>query len=312
MTSTRALRQTTARTAALAGLALLALVTAGCSGGDPGGEVARGSGSITSEEGGGDSVAFSGARAGDEDAPEPMASTAPDGTAAKEIIYEGSMSLTAADPLAAADAAAAAVAARGGHVEARQQRAAGEGSSAWAEMTVRVPAASLEAAITDLRAIATVHDISQTSTDVTAEGADLDARITALQKSVDRLYELMAKADRTEDLLTIERSITERQAQLDGLTAQRTVLSGQVALATFQLSFTTPADAPSVSSSNFLTGLENGWEALVSTVSAALVVLGTLLPWAVVVAVVLAIVLPVVRRRRRRTAAPVTAPEARP
>ena len=53
---------------------------------------------------------------------------------------------------------------------------------------------------------------------------DLDARIKALQTSVDRMTQLLAQATRIEDLLAIETQLSQRQAELDSLKAQRTWL----------------------------------------------------------------------------------------
>ena len=57
----------------------------------------------------------------------------------------------------------------------------------------------------------------ETAQDVTEEYVDLEGRIEALQASHDRLLELMANAEFTEDLLRAEQELTIREAELEAL-----------------------------------------------------------------------------------------------
>ncbi|GMA36050.1 DUF4349 domain-containing protein [Demequina litorisediminis] len=54
------------------------------------------------------------------------------------------------------------------------------------------------------------------------------------------------------------------------------------------------------SPASFLDGLESGWNGLVNFLAGALVVVGVLLPWAVVAGVVAVVVALAVRARRKR------------
>ena len=60
----------------------------------------------------------------------------------------------------------------------------------------------------------------------------------------DRLLAMLAEAKRTEDLISLERTLQERQGELDSLRSQRTVLGNRVALATIELTLT--SDPPPV------------------------------------------------------------------
>lgn len=187
----------------------------------------------------------------------------------------------------------------------------------YANITAQIPAAGLDAFIAEVSRLGTVDSLNISAQDVTAQVVDLDARIKALQTSIDRLTELLAEAQRIEDLLAIETQLATRQAELDSLTAQRTYLAEQVALSTITMTLSpiseiTPVDAP-----GFLTGLENGWAALVSVVMIAVTALGFFLPFLLIFAIVLVpVVIIIVRQTRRRHQSPApaatTAPEATP
>jgi hypothetical protein len=62
-----------------------------------------------------------------------------------------------------------------------------------------------------------VINSNQSAQDVTEEYVDLEGRIEALETSRDRLLELMAGAEFTEDLLRAEQELTIREAELEAL-----------------------------------------------------------------------------------------------
>jgi hypothetical protein len=154
--------------------------------------------------------------------------------------------------------------------------------------------------------------VSVSRSDVTATAVDLDARISALQTSVARLQALMDGAATTDALLAAEAALAERQGQLESLQSQRALLADQVEMSTLSVHLEPFGVAPAGGPGGFLEGLGTGWRALVSALGAAVVVLGILLPWAVVAAVVAAVVLVPVRLARRRAAVVEPAPPAPP
>ncbi|WP_052436577.1 DUF4349 domain-containing protein [Georgenia sp. SUBG003] len=186
-------------------------------------------------------------------------------------------------------------------MDQRRQRAAGaEGDeslpSAW--LTVRVPAAELTSVLEELRTIGEVRQLDEASTDVTTAARDLDARIKALQTSVDRLLAIMAGARDTAALLATESEISERQAELESLQSERAHLADQVSMSTLRVDLVAK-DAPvAVEAKGFLGGLRTGWDSLVTAVDGVLVALGVLLPWLVVLGVPLGVALWLARRRR--------------
>ncbi|UOE45821.1 DUF4349 domain-containing protein [Agromyces larvae] len=233
----------------------------------------------------------------------------------RSVIRTGRMSVTADDPIAAAEEAAQLATAAGGRVDHRSETPGSGTQSPRARLTLRIPVERLDAVVDDLRELGTVNSVSLDAADVTQQRADLDARIEALSASVDRLEALIGQATTTADLIEIESELTTRQSELDGLTAQRDALVDQVDFSTLSLELVTEDVAPVPEPATFWDGLVAGWTALVAFGSGLLVVIGALLPWlaalALLGAIVLGIVLAITRSRRRGSDA-TTAPEPQP
>ncbi|PWB97313.1 DUF4349 domain-containing protein [Homoserinimonas hongtaonis] len=222
------------------------------------------------------------------------------GTAARDIIVTGSALITVDSPAEAADETARIVESAGGHVDARTETAPRNGFAGRADLTVRIPADRLDTTLEEIGEIGTVEERNTQSVDVTQVTEDLDARITALQASVDRLLALMTQATTTADLIAIETSLSDRQSNLESLQSQRASLADQVDYSTVSIQLVSPAEAPVDEPDTFLSGLITGWEALVAFFSFVLIALGVLLPWVALVAIAIAIAFLARRRWRRR------------
>ena len=207
----------------------------------------------------------------------------------RDVVTTGSVSLTAADPIAAADRAAAIVIGAGGRVDNSSEQPGTDTGKANATLVLRIPSSNLDATLTSIKRLGTVDSASFTATDVTTQSHDIDGRITALQTSVDRLLALMAKATTTADLITIESTLSDRQGQLDSLRAQQKALADQVAMSTITVTFHAKGTVAAAAPGTFWSGLTAGWNALVAAVNGLLIALGVALPWLVVLGVIGAI-----------------------
>ncbi|MFI5427307.1 DUF4349 domain-containing protein [Aeromicrobium sp. UC242_57] len=107
---------------------------------------------------------------------------------------------------------------------------------------------------------------------------DLDARIDALQISVDRLQSILAEADTSREVISAEGALTERQEQLESLQSQKRSLAGQVELSSISVDFAQKTRVDTVEPGGFTGGLRDGWNALVSTVNHVVELIGVLLP----------------------------------
>ena len=281
---------------------VLALLLAGCSAG--GGAT---SDSAAESESGGARDDSGGAVAEDSaGADEGGSLGVPAADADLSFVTEGSVSLTVDDPAEAAQKAAQLVEAAGGHVQERVEQGGSDGEAASAYLVVRIPSTEVTGTLAELKQLGTIENSSLTSTEVTSQVRDLDARIRALQISVARLEDLLSRAGSIADVVEAEQVLTQRQSELESLQSQAAGLAERVQMATFRLDLYSEGEAPTDPPSGFWAGLVSGWNALVATLTAFLQVLGVLLPWLLFAGLLTAGVIAATRWLRRR--GPATAP----
>ncbi|SDK23927.1 protein of unknown function [Cryobacterium psychrotolerans] len=222
----------------------------------------------------------------------------------RDVITTGTVSLTVKDPIEAAQTAADITEKAGGRVDSRTENPSVDDQPASANLVLRIPADELDNAVVELKKLGTVNRVSLNSTDITQQTQDIEARITSLQTSVDRLLSLMAKATDATDLIAIESALSQRQSELEGLQAQRDYLADQVDFSTISLELYSEGTVDPPNPDNFWDGLLAGWNALMSALGGALVAIGFLLPWLAVLGAIGAVVLLIVwlSTRKRKAA----------
>ena len=196
----------------------------------------------------------------------------------KEVVT-GQIFVTASDPVEAARRAVEVVEDAGGRIDNRTENPATDNTPASSSLTARIPAAELTATVDSIEALGKVTSVSISRDDVTMQYQDLDARIGALQASVDRLRALIAGAGNTADLIEAESALSSRQGELDSLTSQKNYLADQVELSTITVQFSTDDVTPSPGPDNFVDGLIAGWHSLVDALQDGVVALGRAIPW---------------------------------
>lgn len=211
--------------------------------------------------------------------PAPAAPLSPQDTSPRspkrDIVTTGHVAITVDDVTGAADRLVDLVDAAGGHVDDHTEYNVA-GQTRTADLTLRIPAAGIESFLDDVRGLGAVTAVSLTREDVTANRVDLDARIAALQTSVDRLTALMKSAATTADLLAAEDALSTRQADLDSLRAQRTQLGDRIDYATITVAVSSESGP---SAPGFVASVRRGWHALVAFSQGAVSLTGFLLPW---------------------------------
>jgi hypothetical protein len=173
-----------------------------------------------------------------------------------------------------------------------------------ASFTLQVPQAGLDGVLDQLSHLGTPTSRTEQAQDVTSQLVDVRSRLTSQQASVDRVRALMAKATSIGDVVSIEGELTKRESDLESLEQQQAELSGQVAMTTVTVRLTSAPAAPTKApgQAGFLGGLDSGWHAFLGALRVLLVVLGAVLPFAIVLA---ALGIPtwwLLRRRRAATA----------
>lgn len=105
-----------------------------------------------------------------------------------------------------------------------------------ATLTVRIPAESFDEVLARLHELdAEVIAESTREEDVTTQVVDLQARIENLQASEASYRELVARAERVEDILAVQLRLDEVRGQIEQLTAQLEALEGQASLSTLTI-----------------------------------------------------------------------------
>jgi hypothetical protein len=147
------------------------------------------------------------------------------------------------------------IAALGGYVSGSDE--VDQGERRWASVTYRVPVERFDEAIDALRGLSSrvVRESTQ-STEVTATVVDLDARIANLRASEEALVEIMDRAGRIEDVLSVQMRLEDVRGQIERLEAQRVNLANQAALSTLTVSWLTPVAAVAVAQEGWGLGHE--------------------------------------------------------
>lgn len=105
-----------------------------------------------------------------------------------------------------------------------------------ATLTIRIPAASFEDALARLHGMdAELVAEATREQDVTGQVVDLGARIDNLEASEASYRELVARAERVEDILAVQSRLDQVRGEIEQLTAQLEALEGQAALSTLTI-----------------------------------------------------------------------------
>lgn len=130
------------------------------------------------------------------------------------------------------------VAALGGYVESRQVYNGSYSQTARirnATLTIRIPAPQLDSFVDHVSETSNIVSTNETSEDVTLSYVEVEGRVTALETQQARLLELLAQAETMEDLLTIERELTDVRTELEQMKSRLRVYDNLVDYGTVHL-----------------------------------------------------------------------------
>ncbi len=218
-----------------------------------------------------------------------------------DVITTGYLSMSVDEPTTVADAITDVVVASGGRVASRSDYTPVDFGQPSTYLEVRIPSSDLDATVAAITDLGDVQEISVNTVDVSLQKVDLDARIVVLEAAIERLTTLLASAETTADLITIESALAERQAELDSLQSQRDYLSDQTLFATLSINLITPADATPSDPDGFLDGVIRGWESVLAFFAGTVVWAGILVPWIGLAIVVVGLLWAIARIRAARS-----------
>ena len=127
---------------------------------------------------------------------------------------------------------------RGGWVESAD--IVGEAGYRTANINVRVPAERFDDAMQTLRALGRVTDEGVSATDVTDQLIDNAARMTAWRTQEERLIILLENAATVEDVIDIERRISEVRADIESVAALQRNMENRVAASLIRVNLHLP------------------------------------------------------------------------
>ncbi|WP_198968863.1 DUF4349 domain-containing protein [Xylophilus sp. ASV27] len=173
-----------------------------------------------------------------------------------------------------------------------------------AMLEMRVEPADVERLLGGLAGMANVVSHTTTSEDKTAEVIDVEARIRNRTEFRDSLRAMLRDSvtKRTmADLLSIQRTLSDTQAELDAIATQRKVLAQETSKQQIQIQFTPKRALVSNGDgySPLRHALRNAGLVLAESVGALITSIAALLPWLVLVVLPLGWLARVLWRRRR-------------
>lgn len=275
-------------------LLAVALALAGCSaGGDGGGDSDKAAGSAARDRAdSSDERGVGGGQADKSGAKKPPKLT---GT---HIIRTATLTVRVKDVPKALDEARAVATDAGGVVGDETTDRDGRGHER-SRIVLRVPQDQYEEVLKSLEGTGKLIERKAKAQDVTDQVVDVESRIKSQRASVARVRELMDKATKLSDVVTLEGELSSRQSELEALLAQQSSLKDRTSMSTITLSLSETAVQKADADDDdptFVDALSGGWNAFVTMLRWLAVALGAILPFAAVAALLILLWQRLVRR----------------
>lgn len=174
-------------------------------------------------------------------------------------------------------------------------------------LVLRVPAASFDAVRADLAGLGKVKDERITGEDVGGRIVDLDARIRSLQVQEEALRTLMGKAKTVGETIEVQNQLTAVRQQIEQHAGEKARLEDAAALATVRAELFepgAPAKADEPESSPLRQAVTEAVEGAETVVAGTIIVLGWMIPLALLAGLAAAGWLAARRRRPALTEHP--------
>ncbi len=223
-------------------------------------------------------------------------------TADRLIIKNGSLTMVVKDVKVAVSAIIKYAESKGGFVV--NSNITKDGLAPYAELTVRIPATEFDNGLGEVKQMGEVKSELVNGQDVTEEYVDLQAQLKNLSASESQFLEIMKRAVKIEDVLAVQRELTNVRGQIEGIQGRIKYLEQSAKLSSLTVYLSTdPNVLPALDQ-------ENKWKPMAEVKAAArsLVVVGkalvNLMIWLVIYIplwiLIVLIVLGVRRWRRKK------------
>ena len=192
----------------------------------------------------------------------------------------------------------------GGYVESLYEQ--GESGSRRLNLYLRVPSSQLDSFLTSMEGAGRVTSRSQSTTDMTTQYQDNEARLKTLYDKRDRLNALMLKAENVADLIEIESAIADTQYEIDRYETSQRSIDRQVDMSAVSVNLIEdrPADTAQADLTlweRIVAGLEASVEGMGEFARNLVVFLAVALPWAVPLCLIVLVIRFIRRRKGKKT-----------
>ncbi len=189
---------------------------------------------------------------------------------------------------------------------AEYESASGEANARRASLTLRIPAASLDAFLSDVKQIGSLKNFETSAQDVSANYYDTQSRKEIYEAQRERLTALLAQAEDVADIIEIENSLADLQYKIENLQGSLNRWDSYSETSVVNLTLREIAVSEDKQETGLLARLGDAVKISIRNAgeffSDMLIFLVLALPYLAVIAAVTVIIVLCARRRRRRRA----------
>src|SRR5260370_28178214 len=130
------------------------------------------------------------------------------------------------------------------HGYAEKLRMIGQPAASSLTATLRVPSSEFTSAVNDLKTLGKVEQEEQTADEITQRRADVEARLTNAQNTLERLQAILTKGGKVRNLLEVQRQLAVVSEEVARLEAERVSTEHQVTFSQVLLSLREELNPP--------------------------------------------------------------------
>ena len=183
----------------------------------------------------------------------------------RKIVRNAWLSLETKEFDTALSSLSALISEKGGYIESQSEDGRSLRQSGYysrsASITARVPAEQLDAVISAAGGFCNIVSRSTSSDDITDRYFDSEARLRSLELQEERLLDILSKAEKLDDVITLEQALSEVRYEIESLTASLRRMDSQVAYSTLNIDLSEVVDyqQPSIQPKSFGERIAAAW-----------------------------------------------------
>jgi hypothetical protein len=194
-----------------------------------------------------------------------------------KIIKTASMTMEVKDIPGSVDTLKTLASRKGGYLSSTNVQT-GYNNRKSGSVILRVPSDEFDTTIFEIKAIGTVKSASTQGQDVTEEYVDLQAQKISYQNQLAQYNEIMRKAVKVDDVITVQQQIDHVQTELNRLEGRLKYLGNRIDLSTITVNLQEPEPVGGETSHNFISTINEGIAGFFGMIDAIIIFLFTMLP----------------------------------